>query len=164
MIHGLAEMRRIGGWGFPVEELVAGNQRVAALGRDGSLRIFFGPGRRVRLADGEEWRIKAATSGRCIVPVITSPTGAVAISGPLHGKRCYGITGRDWAYFLIPLGRTGLFGTKQWAVRLHEADVGMIHDRVFRSYQPIPVAAALLAFTLITHGIPGEARLIPGRG
>ena len=27
--------------------------------------------------------------------------------------------------------------------------------------EPFPVAAALLAFTLVTHGIPGENELLP---
>jgi hypothetical protein len=27
--------------------------------------------------------------------------------------------------------------------------------------QPVPLAAALLCFTLIKHGVPGEANLVP---
>ena len=44
----------------------------------------------------------------------------------------------------------------------HENAVGTIEngERVLHAEVPLPLAAVLLAFTLITHGIPGEANLI----
>ena len=103
--------------GFPIDELVSNETLIAKLGRDGSLKIFFGPGRRVMLADGTEWRIKGATSGRHIVPVVKSAKGTVAFAGPLYGKRSYGITGRDFAYNIIPLGKVGLMTPGLWGIR-----------------------------------------------
>ncbi len=165
LLTGTIRTRRVGRWRFPVEELTADGRTVAQLGRNGSIRIFFGPGRRVRLEDGTEWRIKAATSSRHIVPVIRSSKGTIAISGPLHAKRSYGINGKDFAYYLIPLDRSGLRRPGQWALRRHETEVALIHDRshTVEAVEPVPLAAILMAFTLMTHGIPGEANMTPRR-
>ena len=54
VVNGRIEMHGVGRLSFPVAEVVANGVPVAALGRDGSLRIFFGSGRRIRLADGTE--------------------------------------------------------------------------------------------------------------
>ena len=156
-------MRHIGGFGFPTDELISDGNRIAKLGRDGSIRIFFGPGRRVVLQDGTEWRIKAATMGRHIVPVVKSEVGTVAYGGPLPGKRTYGITGRDFAYNIVPLGRVGLLAPGLWGVRARQDEIGRINQkqRSIQVAQPFPIAAALLAFTLVTHGVPGENDLLP---
>ncbi len=164
MIEGSAQLRRIGGFGFPIEELVDEHGKVLAhLGRNSSMRIFFGKGRRVRLPDGTEWRIKATTSGPHIVPIVRTEEGTIAISGPLFAKRSYGINGRDYGYTLIPLGHLGLRRPGLWALRRHETQVATIedHDRIIHTAEPIPLAAGLLAFTLMSHGIPGEANLLP---
>lgn len=160
-----AHLRRVGRFAFPTEELIDGETDVAQLGRDGSLRIFFGPGRRVRLDDGTEWRIKSIPAGRHICPVITSEQGTIATSGPLHGERSYGINGKDYAFTLILMGKARFRGPRPWVLRRHETDIASIDDRerVIRAHQPIPIAAALMAFTLITHGIPGERDLMPAR-
>ena len=157
------EIHRIGGFGFPTDQLVSDGTTIAKLGRDGSLKIFFGPGRRVVLADGTEWRIKGATSGRHIVPVVKAAAGTVAFTGPLYGKRNYGITGRDFAYNIVPLGKVGLMTPGLWGIRDRQDEVGRIKQRARRIdvSEPFPVAAALLAFTLVTHGIPGENDLLP---
>lgn len=150
---------------FPVETLESDRGTLAELGRDGSLRIFFGRGRRIRLADGTEWRIKAATSGRHIVPVIMSGSGTVAVSSPLFAKRSYGINGKDYGLALVPLGRVGFRIPGLWVLRRHEEEIAAIdyHERTAHAPRSVHLAAVLMAFTLITHGIPGEAELIPGR-
>jgi len=165
MVKGSIQMRRIGGFGFPVEAMVDENGVLAHLGRDSSLWIFFGPGRKVRLSDGTEWRIKSTTSGRHIVPIITSDSGTVAVSGPLFAKRSYGINLRGHAYTLIPLGHVGLRRPGLWSLRRHEDQIAAVedHDRTIHAAEPIPIGAALLVFTLITHGIPGEGDLTPKR-
>lgn len=165
LLEGSIQLRRIGGFGFPVEQLVADGEVVAELGRDSSFWIFFGRGRRVRLADGTHWRIKSTTSGRHIVPLIRSDAGLVAISGPLYAKRSYGINVKDHGYTLIPLGHTGIRRAGLWSLRRHETQVAAIedHDRIMHATEPIPIAAALMAFTLMKHGIPGEANLMPKR-
>lgn len=156
------EVRHIGGFGFPTDELVAADVRVARLGRDGSLKIFFGPGRRVVLSDGIEWRIKAATSGRYIMPIVSSPQGTVAFAGALPGKRSYGITGRDFAFNLVPLGKVGLRTPGLWGIRDRHDEIGRLFQkaRQIQVDRTFPIAAALLAFTVVAHGIPGEAELL----
>ena len=158
-------LRRVGRFGFPVEELAGEDEVVAWLGRDGSLRMFFGPGRRVRLADGTEWRVKAATSGRYIIPIVTSASGMIAIAGPLPGKRTYGISGKDFGCNLVPLGHGGFRRPRRWALRRHETEIATIDEteRAIQPVEPVPLAAAVMAFTLIRHGIPGETDLMPSR-
>ena len=162
-VEGSVRLHRIGGFGFPVERLSADGVPVADLGRDSSFWIFFGKGRRVRLSDGTEWRIKSTTSGRHIVPLIRSEAGLVAISGPLYAKRSYGINVKDFGYTLIPLGHTGIRRPGLWSLRRHETQVAAIEDRdrLMHATEPIPIAAVLMAFTLMIHGIPGEANLTP---
>jgi hypothetical protein len=164
-ISGSIRLSRVGWLRFPHYELTAEGRLVAELARDSSMWIFFGRGRRIRLADGTEWRVKAATSGRLIVPVIRSPEGTVAFSGPLHSKRSYGITGKDFAYDVIPPGRVGLRGTGVWGLRRHERDIALIdvQRRAIDAAEPIPIAAALMAFTVLAHGTPGDADLMPSR-
>ena len=163
-IEGSNQLRRIGYGTFPTHELAGPAGLVAHLGRDSSAWIFFGRGRRVRFPDMTEWRIKATTSGRHIVPFVKTDAGTVAISGPLYADRSYGINGKDYGYTLIPAGRSGIRQQQVWILQHHETEIATInaHERVIEAAQAIPVAAALLAFTLITHGIPGEANLMPG--
>lgn len=161
-VEGPISLRRISRSGFPTHELIAACRTIARLGRDGTLRLFFGRGRRVQLVDGTEWRIKATTAGPYIVPIIKARTGMVATSGPLAGDHCYGINGKHFGYVLVPLGPIRLFGRVDWLMRRHEDEVATIDSaRVIHTNEPIPIAAALMAFALIDHGIPGEAKLMP---
>lgn len=163
MMAGIARRHRVGRLRFPAEELVGEDGLIAQLGRDSSLNVFFGRGRRVRLADGTEWRIKSVTSGRHIVPIILSPAGTIATSGPLYAKRSYGINGKDYAFTLIPLSQAGWGRSIQWALQRHETQIASLKSDMIDALQPIPVAGVIMAFTLITHGIPGEADLMPER-
>jgi len=164
-IKGSIRLSRIGWLAFPNYELTAEGRLIAQLARDSSVWIFFGPGRRIRLADGTEWRVKAATSGRLIVPIIKSRAGTVAFSGPLASKRSYGITGKDFAYEVVPHGRVGLRRGGLWGVRSHETEIAVIdpHRRVIEAAEPITIAAALMAFTVLAHGTPGDVDLMPSR-
>jgi hypothetical protein len=162
VVEGPIELRRVGRSGFPTHELIAARGCVARLGRDGTLRTFFGRGRRVQLVDGPEWRIKATTDGPYIVPIIKAATGIVATSAPQAGRRCYGINGKHFGYVMVPLGRVTMFDEVGWAMRRHQVEVATIDpEHVIHTTEPIPIAAALMAFTLIAHGIPGEAKLMP---
>ena len=164
-IDGPATLRRIGFFRFPMFELAGAAGPIAHLARDSSMSIFFGRGRRVRLPDGTELRIKATASGPHIVPIVTCDTGTLAVSGPLFADRSYGINGKDYAYFLSPLGKVGLRRTGSWVSRRHELEVAFIDDskHMIDPSEPLPVAVILLVFTLIAHGIPGEANLMPPR-
>ena len=163
-LTGSGRFERIARFGFPTEILIGEDGEIARLGRDGPVRILFGRGRRVRLADDTEWRIKAATSGKYIVPLIKSSTGTIAISSPLSARRSYGINGHGYGLALIPLGKIGMRIPASWVLRRYEQEVATIdfHERTISAPEPLPAAAAILAFTLITHGIPGEADLVPG--
>ncbi len=164
-IQGTIRLDRTGSLAFPQYELTADGSLVAGLARNSFVWVFLGPGRRVRLADGAEWRIKTATSGRFLVPVVKSDRGTVAFAGPLHAKRSYGITGKDFAYDVVPQSRGGWRGAGLWALRRHDTDVALIHShrRLIDTAEPIPTAAALLAFTVLSHGVPGETALMPTR-
>ena len=161
-VEGPISLRRISRSGFPTHELIAARGTIARLGRDGTFRIFFGRGRRVQLVDGTEWRIKATTSGPYIIPIIKARTGIVATSGPLGGRRCYGINGKHFGFALTPLGPIRVLRQVAWLMRRHEDEVAMIDTaHVMHTNEPVPIAAVLMAFALIDHGIPGEAKLMP---
>ena len=118
----------------------------------------------MQLVDGPEWRIKATTAGPYIVPIIKAPTGIVATSGPQAGRRCYGINGKHFGYVIVPLGKVSMLGELSWAMRRHEVEVATIDaEQVIHTNEPIPIAAALMVFALIAHGIPGEAKLMPSQ-
>ena len=126
--------------------------------------MFFGRGRRVQLVEGIDWRIQAKTAGPFIVPIIKAPTGLVATSSPVGGRHCYGINGKHFGYVLVPLGRVRLIGDLDWSMRRYDVEVATVDPmHVIHTKEPIPVAAALMALTLITHGIPGEAKLMPAQ-
>jgi hypothetical protein len=164
-VVGHVALRRVGLLRFPTEELIGATGTIARLGRDGSIRVLFGRGRKVQLADGTEWRIKALESGPFITPVIMSPSAKIAGSGPLHARRSYGINLKDQSFTLIPLGRVGLRLPRHWALRRDEIDVATIDiaTRTVDAEEPVPTAAVLMAFALLTHGIPGEDDLLPRR-
>jgi hypothetical protein len=161
-VQGSASLRKIGGTGFPVALFVLDDGTpeghvMARLGRAGWMRIFFGKGRRVELPDGEVWRIEAAGDGPCIVPIVTCDTGKLAVATP-HGKRSYGINGKDYAYNLYPTSSFGL-GRPTWLLREHETELATLASQVIYAEHPVPLAAALLCFTVIKYGVPGEAAL-----
>ena len=163
VIEGRLAVHRVGRWRFPVTEVRVGDQSVAQLGRDGSMRVFFGPGRRIRLKDGTEWRIKSSTMGRFITPMIVSEAGKIAVSGPLYARQSYGVNGRDYGMHVIPQDRIGLRRPRMWVLRHHEIDAAHLDyfEQTVETVEPVPLSAILLAFALITHGIPGEAELTP---
>ena len=159
-VLGSATIRHIGGLAFPAAELVSagGEPRVLArLSRDGWFRVFFGKGRRVELPTGEVWRIRAMGSGPFIAPMVTSSTGKLSVATP-HGKRAYGINGRDYAYNMFP---TNSFGLRKatWLLREHETELATFGSHAMYADHPVPLAAALLCFTVIKYGVPGEASL-----
>lgn len=63
------------------------------------------------------------------------------------------------------MGKVGFGSSGQWVLQRHETRAATIdeHDRRLEVDLPIPISAVLMAFTLITHGIPGENDLMPRR-
>lgn len=153
---GSAWVARIGGIAFPTHELRTGTppRVLARLGRTGWFRVFLGPGRRVVTAGGRSWRIAAAGSGPFIVPLVRSSSGMLAVATP-HGRRAYGVNGESYAYTFAP-STAGLRKTT-WVLREHETDVATFTQTAVYAASPVPLAAVLLCFELIRHGVPGEA-------
>ena len=52
----------------------------------------------------------------------------------------------------------GLFNTT-WELREHDKVLATVGSLQMHAHYPVPLAAALLSFTLIKHGVPGEAKL-----
>ncbi len=65
----------------------------------------------VQLVDGPERRSLPPRPGRCIVPIITAPTGIAATSGPRNGRRCSGINGKQFDDLMVPLGGSACSAT-----------------------------------------------------
>lgn len=156
-VLGTASLRRVGTLFFPTSVFYSEDGEVLAkLGRDGWFRVFFGRGRRVELPEGTTWRVTALDRGKYLEPRITSKKGKLAV-GSSRGDRSYGINGRDYAYVLLPTGG-GLFNTT-WELREHDKVLATVGSLQMHAHYPVPLAAALLSFTLIKHGVPGEAKL-----
>ncbi|MDF1594607.1 MAG: hypothetical protein P1T08_00730 [Acidimicrobiia bacterium] len=159
-VLGAASVRRVGVLRFPVSIVEGEDGHVLArLGRGGWFKVFFGRGRRVELPDGTAWRVTATGAGSCIVPMVTCSGGKLAVAAP-HGKRSYGINGRAYAYNIYPASQAGL---RRWSLREHETELGRFGSHSMYASHPIPLATALLCFTLIRYGVPGDADLgVPG--
>ena len=127
------------------------------MGRDGWFRVFLARGQKVVLLDGTSWRITAVAAGPYIEPVVLAETGKLAIGSP-YGKRSYHINGRDYAYNLYPSSVSGA-PKRSWTLREHETHMAVLGRSSIDADYPVPLAAALLCFTLIRHGVPGEAHL-----
>ncbi|NNK91261.1 MAG: hypothetical protein HKO87_02410 [Acidimicrobiia bacterium] len=161
-VLGPVHLVRIGRVRFPVAAVIGKAPDGSAvtharLGRDGWLRVYFGPGRRVRVSDGTEWRIRATGYGPYIAPMVTNDNGKLALALP-HGKRSYGINGRDFAFNLYPAGRLGI-RRPSWVLREHETELATLDAGSLNAQHPVPLAAALLCWTVAKFGIPGEAAL-----
>lgn len=157
-VLGSASIRRVGRISFPVYVLDATQppeRTFAQLGRDGWFRLYFGRGRRVELPDGKPWRIHSVETAGQLLPIVTCPDGKLAVSVSM-GARSYGIHGRDFAYSLYR-SEPGVLGRSAWILREHETELARFGAGGVHAERPIPLAAALLGFTLIKHGVPSDA-------
>ena len=162
LITGAATVRSTGALTYPVAEVAmedgtSDGKVLARLGREGWFRIFFGPGRRVELPSGETWRIAATEEGPYIVPVVTCDTGKLA-SGSPQGDRTYVVNGIDFAYNFYPAAAFGL-RHPTWLLREHNLELATFAPRSLYAHHPVPLAVALVCFTLIRYGVPGDADL-----
>jgi hypothetical protein len=161
-VSGPASLQRTGALTFPVARFVLEDgtpdgEVLATLGRTGWFRIFFGPGRRVELADGENWRIAATEEGPYIIPVVICDRGRLAAGSP-QGDRTYVVHGRDFAYNFYPAPHFGSHAPT-WTLREHERVLATFGTRTLHAAHPVPLAVALICFTLIKYGVPGDADL-----
>lgn len=161
-VVGPAYLKRVGVLAFPTSILVSRDRAgedvvVARLGRDGWFRVFFGPGRRVELPNGTQWRVAATGAGGCIVPVVTCEQGKLATAEPA-GHRAYGVNGPDHAYNLYP-SNTSRHARLTWTLREHDIELATFASRSMNADHPVPLAVVLVCFTVIKYGVPGESSL-----
>ena len=134
---------------------------LARLGRDGWFRVFFGRGRRVEPSDGTPWRIQGGGMGGQLVPVVTCPTGKLAV-GSSVGDGAYGINGRDYAFRFFSTRSKG-FDRSPWLLAEYDRELATFTRNTVHTAHPVPLAAVLLCFTLIKYGVPGEEMLPPAQ-
>lgn len=157
LLTGTAEVRRARRTGFPAFHLLADGKHLASLGRFSFFNIFFGRGQRIQLANGRTWRLGAVTVGPNICPLITNEQGRRVSQATLrHGS--YGINGREYGYVLKPDEAPRWGRENRWVLIQRTEELAHLRRRPRRvsTIQPVPVAAALLAFVLMDVGIPGE--------
>ena len=157
-VLGTVELRRVGYWRYPVHELVQAGGVLATLGRMGWLGTYLGTGTPVELSDGTEWRIRSATIGGSVCPIVVDgERRKVAVGAAGVGN--YGITGRDFGYVLNP-GQRPRRTDAVWTVRRHEDEIGLVGRRPpwFVAAEPVHIGAVLLSFLLMRYGLPDEAR------
>jgi hypothetical protein len=129
------------------------------LGRFSALNIyFFGPGQKIILPGGIEWRLTAIPFGPSLAAVVINERRqrlAMASAGAVAGK--YGINGRDYAYTLDP-AEGGLGRASAWHLCCGEQIIAGFRRRPFGATctSPVPLPAVLLTLLLARFGIPGE--------
>jgi hypothetical protein len=131
---------------------------LAELGRAGWLKIYMGRGQWIRVADGDQWRIRAIGDHGSIIPVIFDENRRkVAIAGSNHGA--YGVTGRDFACSLYPAVKPRVGRANEWKLRQFENELATItrHPLSVDATRPVHLAAVFLAFVLVRHGLPADS-------
>jgi hypothetical protein len=154
-------LRRTGRWRSPALEITNGTDTVARLRRLGWLRIVFGRGVRIDLADGTRWRLGSLTTGKVVCPVIHDAQGRrIAISGLGHGT--YGITGKDYACVLVPAEARRFGRANRWILREHETEMAVVSNRppTFVATEPVHLGAVILSIVLARYGVFGENALV----
>ena len=159
-ILGSASIRRVGWLAFPSFVLEAtggadGATMLARLGRDGWFRLYFGRGRRVELSDGASWRIQSLERTGQLLPIVTCAEGKLAVGASI-GNRSYGVYGSDYAFSLYR-SKPGAFNKSSWILRQYEDELATFWPGHVHADRPIPLAAALLCFTLVKYGVPADA-------
>lgn len=156
-VLGTATVRRIGGWSFPVYELIQNDEVLARMGRFSWFGIYFGSGQQIELASGDRWRIASVGAAGNICPrVVDSTRRKVAVSA--LGAGSYFINGRDYRYVLYPADPRWFGRSNGWILREHEEDLAVVTPlpMTIRATSPVPLGAVLLSFVLARYGIPGE--------
>jgi len=157
-VEGTAAVARVGRFRLPVFELRQDGRLLASMGRSGLIRIMFGRGQRVELADGSKWRVQALGIAGAICPaVINAERARIAISSPREGK--YGLNGKDFGYFLYAADRKRFSRADNWILRHHETEVARLtrYPASISTDEPVHVGAVILSFVLMQHGILGES-------
>lgn len=154
---GSATLDRVGRWRFPVFELTQDDEVIARLGRTGWIKVLFGRGQRIELADGSRWRVKAVGVAGTIAPAIfDADKRKIALTGV--GEGSYGINGRDYGAALYQTEKRRFQRANRWIIRHHDDDLAEItrHPPSVVATRPVHLGAILVSFALIRYGILGE--------
>ena len=159
-VVGSGAIRRSQGPGFPWGVLEFDAAPVADIGRYSMLNTFFGRGQRIRLPDGETWRVKAVSWHRFVCPVVVDGEGAgLATSAP--GQNSYAMNAPGLGLELHPAeGRAGR--PRSWVLVRHDAEMGRLRRNPFEVHlpEPVPLQIVLLGFALAAFGVMGEKDLV----
>ncbi len=159
-MQGAANVVRVGRFRFPAFELRQGDEVLASLGRSGVIKIMFGRGQRVELADGTAWRVRAMGNAGAICPVVVdAQRRRITISYPREDR--YALNGRDYGCVLFAAKKRRFSRADEWILREHETEVATFtrYPASLVANEPVHLGAVILAFTLIQHGILGESKL-----
>lgn len=158
-MQGRADVRRVGRVRFPVFELVQNDVVLASMGRTGWIKVFFGRGQRIELADGSQWRLMSLGKAGAICPAILDDgKRKIALSSVLVGG--YGINGKTYGFMLYPGEKKRFSEENRWIFRDHEDEIATVtrYPSAIDASAPVHLGAVLLAFTLARYGILGEWR------
>ncbi len=157
-VQGTAVMTRVGRFRFPVFELRQDGRVLASMGRPGLMKIMFGRGQRVELADGSAWRVQALGIAGAICPVVLdADRRKVAISSPRDGK--YGLNGKGYGCILYATEKQRFSRANRWIMREHETELALLtrYPSSVCASEPVHLGAVLLSFVLMRYGILGES-------
>ena len=157
-VQGTAAVARVGRVRFPVFELRQNGRVLASMGRSGLIKVMFGRGQRVELADGTVWRVKAMGIAGSICPaVFDADRRKIAISSLRDGK--YGVNGRDFGCILFAADKPRFSRADQWIMREYETELAELtrYPSSIRADEPVHLGAAILSFALMKYGILGES-------
>ena len=154
---GRAEVRRVGRVRFPVFELVRNDVVLASMGRTGWIKVFFGRGQRIELADGSRWRLMALGRAGAICPaIIDDCKRKIALSSVLVGG--YGINGKTYGFTLYPGEKKRFSQENRWILHRYEDEIATVtrYPPAIDASAPVHLGAVLLALTLARFGVLGE--------
>ena len=157
-VQGMAVVARVGRLRFPVYELRQNGRVLASMGRSGLIKVMFGRGQRIELADGTLWRVKAMGIAGAICPaVFDAEKRKVSISSLREGK--YGVNGRDYGCILFAAEKRRFSRADEWIMREYETELASLtrYPSSVRTEEPVHLGAVILSFALMRYGILGES-------
>lgn len=161
-VDGNLEMRPLGRRPFRRWELRDRSGTIAALGPRSWLWIYMGPGQRVTLADGTGGRIVGTGMHNWIIPVVTDDSGGTVARATPGPHSSYTIDTIDEGFRLVAdTPHTWRSKPDRWELSSWGEPVATFggHPETIETRRPVPLAAVLLGFTVMSLGIPGEHAL-----
>ena len=158
-LAGIAEVRRVGRFRFPVYELVQGDASLASMGRTSWIKVFMGRGQRIKLTDGSEWRLKSLGAAGTICPaILDADKRKIALSSVAVGG--YGINGKTFGFMFYRGEKQRFSRANRWILRQYEDEIAIVtrYPAAVDASESVHLGAVLLAFSLVRYGIVGESR------